>query len=75
MYDGILREFPNGYSTDHCWVEQSGKLCVLAAMLEQVSSYTREKIVVVSNYTQVKKPLNDILDLRYLDIRYIGDIM
>ena len=38
-------------------MENSGKLTVLSKMLEYLHTNTREKIVVVSNYTQVCKGL------------------
>ena len=49
----VLPLFPAGYSptdesTHHC-----GKLEVLCAMLEHLFTNTQEKIVLVSNYTQV----------------------
>lgn len=47
------------YSSSHClhflhagWELQSGKFAVLAGMLELLRTCTRDRIVVVSNYTQ-----------------------
>ena len=53
LYDGIKRYYPEEYDPTECKMEYSGKLWVLAAMLEYLHSSTGEKVVVVSNYTQV----------------------
>ena len=50
---GVLPLYPSGYDPLTCCVENSGKLTVLSKMLEYLHTNTREKIVVVSNYTQV----------------------
>ncbi len=49
LYHGVLELLPD-ISSD---IEHSGKLLVLFEMLQQLHSSSREKIVVVSNFTQV----------------------
>ena len=53
LYAGVLPLYPAGYDPLMCNIEHSGKLTVLSKMLEYLHSNTREKIVLVSNYTQV----------------------
>ena len=53
LYNGIKECFPEDYHTDKCYVEHSGKLWVLAAMLEYLHVNDQNKIVLISNYTQV----------------------
>ena len=45
--------FPEDYDTCGAGVEDSGKLAVLSEMLHQLLSGKKEKVVIVSNYTQV----------------------
>lgn len=52
LYNGIKECFPEDYHTDKCYVEHSGKLWVLAAMLEYLHVNDQNKIVLISNYTQ-----------------------
>ncbi len=49
LYHGVLDLLPDSPSD----IEHSGKLLVLFEMLHQLHSSSREKIVVVSNFTQV----------------------
>lgn len=49
LYHGVLDLLPDSL-TDR---EHSGKLMVLFEMLHQLHSTSREKIVIVSNFTQV----------------------
>lgn len=53
LYDGVMDLFTNESDVDSSVVEHSGKLSVLSKMLHQLHSTTREKIVLVSNFTQV----------------------
>lgn len=53
LYAGVLPLYPSGYDPLTCCMEHSGKLTVLSKMLQYLHTNTREKIVVVSNYTQV----------------------
>lgn len=47
--------FPPGYDPLSLHIEDSGKLLVLSHLLHYLISTTREKVVLVSNYTQVRK--------------------
>lgn len=53
LYQGIASCFPPAYNPDSIRVEDSGKLMVLSELLHCLFSTTREKVVLVSNYTQV----------------------
>ena len=49
----VLPLFPAGFSPTEENTQHCGKLQVLCEMLGHLFTHTREKIVVVSNYTQV----------------------
>ena len=49
----VLEHYPSDFDSTKCNVEHSGKLKVLSNMLHHLHSKTKEKIVLVSNYTQV----------------------
>ena len=52
----VLPLFPDGFSPsciEEC-IQHSGKLEVLGSMLNYIFTKTSEKIVIVSNYTQVR---------------------
>ena len=53
IYSEVLKLFPSGYDSREAGTADSGKLEVLYAMLHQILTSTKEKVVVVSNYTQV----------------------
>ena len=53
MYEGLDRSFPVGYKPEHFTTEHSGKLKVLSHILAQIHRQG-ERVVLVSNYTQVK---------------------
>jgi DNA repair and recombination protein RAD54B len=57
----IKRCYPEDYRPDECCVENSGKLWVLSAMLECLrANNSREKIVIVSNYTKTLNVLEKL---------------
>ena len=53
MYEGLDRSFPVGYKPDHFTTDHSGKLTVVSQILAQIHRQG-ERVVLVSNYTQVK---------------------
>lgn len=53
LYQDIASCFPPSYNPQSIRVEDSGKLLVLSELLHYLLSATREKVVLVSNYTQV----------------------
>ena len=54
MYEGLDRSFPVDYKPEHFTTGHSGKLQVLGHILAQIHRQG-ERVVLVSNYTQVKK--------------------
>lgn len=52
LYDGLLSMFPSNYDQGSLNLEMSGKLATLSRMLEDIYNL-KERVVVVSNYTQV----------------------
>ena len=61
----MLELYPDGYDSKDTGVQVAddgcGKLAVLSEMLRQLFSTTNEKVVVVSNYTQVCTHYDTIL--------------
>ena len=57
LYSDVLQLFPKDYDPREGGVAESGcgKLAVLSEMLHQLFSTTKEKVVIVSNYTQVSR--------------------
>ena len=54
LYTGLLALYPEDYDPSQILLEHSGKMMVLAALLDSLkTSGSKERIVVVSNYTQV----------------------
>lgn len=56
MFEGLDRSFPKDYKPDHFTTDHSGKLQVLSHILAQIHRQG-ERVVLVSNYTQVKMVL------------------
>lgn len=52
VYEGLDRSFPVGYKPEHFTTDHSGKLKVLSHLLAQIHRQG-ERVVLVSNYTQV----------------------
>lgn len=53
---GLSRVGPASFS-DGSWIELSGKMAVLARLLANIRETTDDRIVLVSNYTQVRENL------------------
>lgn len=53
MFEGLDRSFPKDYKPDHFTTNHSGKFQVLSHILAQIHR-EGERVVLVSNYTQVK---------------------
>ncbi|PIK51719.1 putative DNA repair and recombination protein RAD54-like [Apostichopus japonicus] len=51
--EGLLSYFPNGYNMEKVQPELSGKLLVMEYILAITKATTTDKVVVVSNYTQM----------------------
>jgi len=56
VYEGLDRSFPVDYKPDHVTTDHSGKLQVFSHILAQIYR-EGERVVLVSNYTQVKMVL------------------
>lgn len=56
LYEGLDRSFPEDYNPDSFSTDHSGKLQVLSHILANMHC-TGERVVLVSNYTQVRCPL------------------
>lgn len=54
LYEGLDRCFPQGFNPDTFTLDNSGKLQVLGKMLTQMQR-AGARVVLVSNYTQVKQ--------------------
>lgn len=64
LYDGLLSVFPLGFDKQSLNLEMSGKLAALSKMLEDIYN-AKERVVVVSNYTQVSVWFTIIESLRF----------
>ncbi|KAK3089624.1 hypothetical protein FSP39_005167 [Pinctada imbricata] len=64
VYSGLCPQFPSDFTADNCDVEHSGKLVVLASLLNNIrESGKREKLVLVSNHTKTLDMLQRFCDV------------
>jgi DNA repair and recombination RAD54-like protein len=55
---------PDDFNFNECQAEYSGKLCLLEQMIWQMRSETKDKIVIISNYTQTLDLIEKMCRLR-----------
>ncbi|XP_031557319.1 DNA repair and recombination protein RAD54B-like [Actinia tenebrosa] len=68
LYDGLLSVFPQGYDKQDLNPQESGKLGTLSKMLDNIS-FMKERVVVVSNYTQTLDVIQKLCEAR--DYRFL----
>ena len=69
LYHGLFNKYPADYTPDNVRLDDSGKLAVLMGLLCELSQTSPlQKVVVVSNYTQVS--VSYTVESRYSVSRY-----
>ncbi len=69
LYKGLAEVYPPEYDASQVMSEHSGKLAVLSSLLRSMYNATpRQRVVLVSNYTQVSMPDRVVLVSNYTQV-------